>query len=84
MYSFIHFSFIHFLVRSSSIHSDVFNTSQITEVQMQSNSNLHCLFCLVYRLQAVSTNVGGVSEVLPSDMLYLADPSVQGNAVVLF
>ena len=27
--------------------------------------------------------MGGVFEVLPSDMLYLAEPSVQGNDVVL-
>ena len=45
------------------------------------DSSLFCLvfiFYFVHRLQAVSTNVGGVFEVLPSDMLYLADPSVQG------
>jgi len=37
------------------------------------------LVIFVLRLQAVSTNVGGVFEVLPSDMLYLAEPSVKGN-----
>ena len=34
---------------------------------------------LLYRLRVVSTRVGGVPEVLPSDMIRLADPSVEGR-----
>ena len=30
-----------------------------------------------YRLQVVSTRVGGVPEVLPPDLIKLADPSVK-------
>ena len=33
--------------------------------------------CLVPRLQVVSTRVGGVPEVLPPDMIKLAEPSVK-------
>lgn len=32
--------------------------------------------CLVLRLQVVSTRVGGVPEVLPSDLIRLAEPNV--------
>lgn len=33
-------------------------------------------------LLAVSTNVGGVPEILPSDMLLLAEPNAQGQALL--
>ena len=32
-----------------------------------------------FRLQVVSTKVGGVPEVLPPDLIYLAEPSVKGQ-----
>ena len=36
-------------------------------------------FFLLFSLQVVSTRVGGVPEVLPSDMIKMAEPSVKGN-----
>ena len=36
-----------------------------------------CFFS--FRLQVVSTKVGGVPEVLPPDLIYLAEPSVKGQ-----
>lgn len=32
----------------------------------------------VNRLQVVSTSVGGVPEVLPPDLIWIAEPNVQG------
>ena len=37
--------------------------------------NFLCLF-LYCRLQVVSTNVGGIPEVLPNDLILLAEPNV--------
>ena len=39
----------------------------------------HKQMFVVSRLQVVSTRVGGVAEVLPPELIYLADPSVKGN-----
>ncbi len=37
------------------------------------------LFLLYFSLQVVSTRVGGVPEVLPPELLKLADPNVSGD-----
>ena len=34
---------------------------------------------VMFSLQVVSTKVGGVPEVLPPDLIYLAEPSVKGQ-----
>uniref|UniRef100_A0A7M6DNK1 phosphatidylinositol N-acetylglucosaminyltransferase n=1 Tax=Clytia hemisphaerica TaxID=252671 RepID=A0A7M6DNK1_9CNID len=59
-------------VRNLLVQGDIFLNTSLTEA-----------FCIAIveaascGLQVVSTNVGGVFEVLPSDMIYLAEPSVQ-------
>jgi len=76
---------VHFLgqlrhkqVRNVLVQGDIFVNTSLTEA-----------FCIAIveavscGLQAVSTNVGGVFEVLPSDMLYLAEPSVQDLSRVI-
>lgn len=76
---------VHFLghlkhkdVRNVLVQGDIFVNTSLTEA-----------FCIAIveavscGLQAVSTNVGGVFEVLPSDMLYLAEPSVKDLARVV-
>ena len=37
---------------------------------------------LIYRLQVISTKVGGVPEVLPQDMIRLVEPNVPGWSLV--
>ncbi len=39
---------------------------------------MHRIVAYYYRLQVVSTRVGGVPEVLPPDLIHLAEPSVKG------
>jgi len=39
----------------------------------------HCCFC---SLQVVSTNVGGIPEVLPPHLIRLAEPSAKGYSSV--
>ena len=43
-----------------------------------------CVKLLSFRLKVVSTNVGGIPEVLPPDMIYLCEPSIKGHYQVLF
>jgi len=40
----------------------------------------HHIYLIVglFRLQVVSTNVGGVPEVLPSHLIHLSEPSADG------
>lgn len=60
-------------VRSVLVKGDIFLNSSLTEA-----------FCMAIveaascGLQVVSTNVGGIPEVLPSDLVWLAEPSVPG------
>lgn len=66
-------------VRDVLVQGDIFLNSSLTEA-----------FCMAIveaaacGLQVVSTNVGGIPEVLPSDLIWLAEPSVEGlvNALV--
>ena len=37
---------------------------------------------VLYSLQVVSTRVGGVPEVLPDDLIRLADPNVPGQRAI--
>jgi phosphatidylinositol glycan class A protein len=60
-------------VRNVLVKGDIFLNSSLTEA-----------FCMAIveasscGLQVVSTNVGGIPEVLPSDLVWLAEPSVAG------
>jgi phosphatidylinositol glycan class A protein len=60
-------------VRNVLVEGDIFLNSSLTEA-----------FCMAIveaascGLQVVSTNVGGIPEVLPQDLIWLADPSVDG------
>ena len=60
-------------VRDVLVKGDIFLNSSLTEA-----------FCMAIveaascGLQVVSTNVGGIPEVLPSDLVWLAEPSVAG------
>jgi phosphatidylinositol glycan class A protein len=60
-------------VRNVLVQGDIFLNSSLTEA-----------FCMAIveaaacGLQVVSTNVGGIPEVLPSDLVWLADPTVEG------
>nr|KAG5685687.1 hypothetical protein BaRGS_027197 [Batillaria attramentaria] len=69
------------------------NHSEVRDVLCQGdillNTSLTEAFCIAIvegaccGLQVVSTRVGGVPEVLPSDLIYLADPSVKALAAAL-
>lgn len=60
-------------VRDVLVKGDIFLNSSLTEA-----------FCMAIveaascGLQVVSTNVGGIPEVLPPDLVWLADPTVEG------
>lgn len=60
-------------VRNILIKGDIFLNSSLTEA-----------FCIAIveavscGLQVVTTNVGGIPEVLPSDLIWLGEPTVQG------
>ena len=63
-------------------HDDVCNVLVKGDIFL--NSSLTEAFCMAIveaascGLQVVSTNVGGIPEVLPPDLVWLADPSVTG------
>lgn len=63
----------HERVRDILVTGDIFLNSSLTEA-----------FCMAIveaascGLQVVSTNVGGIPEVLPLDLIWLSDPSVDG------
>lgn len=63
-------------------HDDVRNV--LVKGNIFLNSSLTEAFCMAIveasscGLQVVSTNVGGIPEVLPSDLVWLAEPSVSG------
>ena len=65
-------------VRDVLVQGDIFLNSSLTEA-----------FCMAIveaaacGLQVVSTNVGGIPEVLPKDLIWLAEPSVDGLVIAI-